>query len=145
MEAVRVMKLLLERDQRVVRCEIKPDELIVRRSSVGYRQYDELTAKALGYIDRMIGGRFSVDELARCAGASRRKLEMRFQAQLGMAPATYIRNKRRVLAERLLKESTLPIREIAVRCGAGSLQAFTAQFKQAHGIPPGAFRSEEVR
>jgi len=140
-EAVRLMQRLLEGDRRVVRCEIRPDELIVRRSSAGYPAYGELTARALGYMDRMIGGRFSVDELASFAGASRRKLEMRFQAEVGMAPAAYLRAKRGMLAERLLRESTLTIREIAERCGAGSLQGFTAQFKGVHGVPPGEFRA----
>ncbi|MDD2598409.1 MAG: helix-turn-helix domain-containing protein [Kiritimatiellae bacterium] len=139
--AVGLMQRLLDGDRRPVRCEVAPVELIVRRSSAAGRTGDELVVKALGYIDRMIGVRFSVDELAVFAGASRRKLEMRFQGELGVAPAAYIREQRRVLAERLLTESTLTIREIAARCGAGSPQAFTTQFKELHGVPPAAFRA----
>lgn len=139
--AVGLMQRLLAGEKVVVRCKVAPDELIVRGSSAVGHSGDALVAKALGYIDRMIGTRFSVDELASFAGASRRKLETRFQAELGMAPAAYIREQRRVLAERLLIESTLTIREIATRCGAGSPQAFTTQFTEQHGIPPAAFRA----
>ncbi|MDA3923243.1 MAG: helix-turn-helix domain-containing protein [Kiritimatiellae bacterium] len=142
-EAVRLMQNMLGGDLEVVHLKIKPDDLIIRRSSAGYTNFDEFMVKALGYIDRMLAGRLSVDDLARFSGASRRKLEMCFQRELGMAPAAYIRRKRSVLAERLLKESRLTIRQIALRCGAGTLQAFTAQFKQVHGVPPGAFRDEK--
>jgi len=139
-EAVHLMQSLLEGQSGVTHRKVKPDQLIVRHSSAGYLACDELVAKALGYIDRMIARKFSIDELASSVGASRRKLEMHFQSELGTSPAAYVRQKRFALAEKLLKESRLTIREVAMRCGAGTLQAFTAQFKQAYGVPPGVFR-----
>jgi AraC-like DNA-binding protein len=143
-EAVHLMQSLLEGELKVRHRKVQPHQMIVRLSSAGCMACDELVAKALGYIDRMISRRFSIDELASFAGASRRKLEMRFQRELGVSPAAYVRQKRFALAEKLLKESGLTIREVSVRCGAGTLQAFSAQFKQRDGVPPGIFRKNGV-
>jgi LacI family transcriptional regulator len=135
-----MMQRLLDGERRVERLEIKPDELKVRLSSAVSNSSDSVVARAQGYIERRLTERFTVDDVARFAGASRRKLEMRFKSALGTAPAEYIRNKRMKLAERLLRESGLSVRDVSARCAAGSLQAFTAQFKLRHGVPPGRYR-----
>jgi len=139
-EAVKVMQGIFMGDNRVVCREIKPDQLKVRVSSEGSSVIDSVIGRAQGYIERRIAEHFTVDDVAHFAGASRRSLEMHFTHILGVAPAEYVREKRLKLAERLLLETTLTVREVAVRCSAGSLQAFTTLFKKRYGIPPAKFR-----
>ncbi len=142
-EAVKMMKRLLDGDDGVERREIKPVDLKVRLSSSGASKSDGVIVRSQGFIERSLSETFSVEDVAKHVGASRRKLEMRFKGELGTTPAVYIRGKRMRLAERLLQETAMTVREVAARCGAGSVQAFTAQFKLYHGVPPGKFRKRD--
>ena len=139
-EAVALMKERLEGGP-VRKREVTPDELIVRGSSTAAVTGDSVIGRARGYIERSIAEAISVHDVARCAGASRRTLEMRFRTRMGISPAEYIRRRRMKLAERLLVETALSVREIAARCGAGSLQAFTSAFRKRHGMPPARYRA----
>ena len=141
-ESVELMKNLLAGEEKPTRLQIKPADIKVRLSSLRADKSHEVIIKARDYIERSLSDCFSVDDVAKYAGASRRKLEMRFKDELGTSPAAYIRNKRMKLAERLLLETGMNVSEVARRCGAGSVQAFTAQFKSCHGLPPGQFRRQ---
>ena len=48
-------------------------------------------------------------------------------------------------ARRLLAETSLPVAAVAVRVGAGSVQAFTTLFRQSFGSPPAAWRARQGR
>lgn len=142
LEAVEMMKAMLLGNKKPEHRLIKPSELKVRMSSLRSGKSDGVVIRARDFIERSLSESFLVDDVAKYAGASRRKLEMRFKNELSVSPAVYIRNKRMKLAERLLLETGMSVREVAACCGAGSLQAFTAQFKEYHGLPPGKFRRE---
>jgi AraC family transcriptional regulator len=45
-------------------------------------------------------------------------------------------------AERLLRESSAPITEIALRCGFSSTSHFSNRFRQSRGIAPSVLRRE---
>jgi AraC-like DNA-binding protein len=51
-----------------------------------------------------------------------------------------LRTKQLAYAVRLLRTTPLVIREIAVRCGFGTVSTFYRCFEAAHGVPPGVFR-----
>jgi len=139
-ESVEVLRRAFEAKLEPGQVVIAPSEVKVRGSSAASGRSDGIVVRAQGFIERTIADRFTVGDVARHVGASRRKLEMRFRSELGISPAEYIRDKRMKLAERLLRESSLTVRDVAARCGAGSLQAFTTQFKVCHGVPPAEFR-----
>jgi len=46
------------------------------------------------------------------------------------------------LAAKMLKESTLPISEIAEICAYEDIYYFNKSFKKHHGIPPGKYRKQ---
>ncbi len=142
LEAVEVMKSMLEGGMQLEHRAIKPTEFKLRISSLEACKSDRVVVRARDFIERSLSTGFSVDDIAKYAGASRRKLEMRFQQELSVTPAVYVREKRMRLAERLLLETGMKVSEVAARCGAGSLQSFTSQFKLYHGLPPGKFREQ---
>lgn len=78
----------------------------------------------------------SMDELAAIAGVSVRQIERRFRAMLGQSPAEYYRSLRLRRAKTLVEQSTLPISEIAVACGFGSLSNFSKKYAQEFGLSP---------
>ena len=62
---------------------------------------------------------------------------------VGVTLREYLRRKQLEEAERLILSTPLPMREIALHAGFGTTSTFYRCFKEAFGMPPGAFR--EVR
>ncbi|NWD92461.1 helix-turn-helix transcriptional regulator, partial [Pseudomonas sp. K5002] len=68
------------------------------------------------------------------------RLHARFIAESGQTPMDYIRTRRLQMARGLLRDSQLPIGEIAARVGYGSQSAFAAAMLREFGLSPRAFR-----
>lgn len=83
-----------------------------------------------------------VADLARIAGLSSARLHARFSAECGMTPMDYIRQRRLLKARRLVKQTLLPMGEIAAQVGYSSQSAFSAAMLRAFGCPPLAMRRE---
>lgn len=83
-----------------------------------------------------------VADLARLAGLSSARLHARFASECGLTPMDYIRQRRLTMARRLLRETVLPVGEIAARVGYGSQSAFSAAVLRAFGCTPLALRRE---
>ncbi len=85
-------------------------------------------------------GTLNVSELANRLQVSREHLSRRFRVETGMAPHAYIVRERMVRACRMLKETDLSLKEIAVRLGYGEPGHFTRTFRGALGMTPRRFR-----
>lgn len=53
--------------------------------------------------------------------------------------------RRMTVAKELLMHSTLPLTEIALRCGFHSASHFSNRFRQLHGVAPSAWRQDFSR
>ena len=83
-----------------------------------------------------------VADLARIAGLSVARLHARFTAECAMTPMDYVRQRRLLMARRLLTQTLLPMGEIAAQVGYASQSAFSAAMLRAFGCTPGALRRE---
>ena len=92
------------------------------------------------HIERHAARPLQVADLARIADLSVPRLHARFMAECGQTPIDYLRNRRLHMALRLLRETSLPIGEIAERVGYASQSAFCAAMLRAFGASPGALR-----
>ena len=63
-------------------------------------------------------------------------LERRFKASLHAPPGIVYLHLRLSKAAQLIETTTLPVAEIALRCGYDSPSAFTRAFKARYGITP---------
>ncbi len=131
---------LLAGEREVTREQVPPEELVVRGSTARYASSDEVVARAMGVALQTLAQNLGVDELARRVGVSRRTLELRFHTAFGRGPAETLRQRRLVLAKRLLLETDLTVAEVSARVGGGSVQAFTTLFRRRSGCTPAAFR-----
>ncbi|WP_223506904.1 helix-turn-helix transcriptional regulator [Pseudomonas sp. GL-RE-29] len=111
----------------------RPDSVVARRLP-----YAALNA----HIDQYAAYPLQVADLARVAGLSNARLHARFVAECGQTPMDYIRSRRLHKAVALLRESTLPIGEIASRVGYSSQSAFAAAVLREFGVSPGKLRRE---
>ena len=94
------------------------------------------------HIDLHAAYPLQVADLARIAGLSSARLYARFVAECGQTPMGYIRSRRLHIAVSLLRNSALPIGEIASRVGYSSQSAFAAAVLREFGDPPGKLRRE---
>ena len=81
-----------------------------------------------------------VEEATRRSGLAERTMKRRFKAATGFSPLDYVQRLRIEQAKRLLEEETLPIDDIAWRCGYEDPAFFRRLFKRTTGMTPGSFR-----
>lgn len=78
----------------------------------------------------------SLDELASYEHISRRQLERLFQKYLHCSPSRYYLKLRLTRARQLLKQTPLPIIEVASACGFVSTPHFSKCYREFFGVPP---------
>lgn len=83
-----------------------------------------------------------VEDLAERLGVGPRHLSRLFERHVGASPLQTAKTLRIQRAKRLLNETNLPMAEIAVRAGFGSVRRFNAAFAELYGRPPSALRRQ---
>ena len=82
----------------------------------------------------------TVERLAQRLGVGSRQLTRLFARYLQASPSEVARTARVQRAKRLLNETSLPMTEIAMRAGFGSLRRFNSVFVEVYGRPPTKIR-----
>lgn len=82
----------------------------------------------------------TVETMARQAGFSRYHFTRLFTAHTGLSPAAWLVEQRVRETARLLRGTSLPLKEIAVRCGFPDANYLSRVFRRHSGMPPGAYR-----
>jgi AraC family transcriptional regulator, alkane utilization regulator len=101
---------------------------------------DPLVGRALQLMQADPARRWTTDDLAREAGASRTVLGERFNSVLGKPPIEYLTGWRIQLAADRLRNGRDAIARIAVDSGYESEAAFNRAFKRVTGLTPGRWR-----
>lgn len=96
----------------------------------------ELDAFVLEHLHRPL----PVSRLASGLGMSVRTLTRWCRAHLAESPAEVVRRLRVEAAQRLLEESSLPLKDIAARTGLGDPSTLWRVFSQQLGVTPAAYR-----
>ncbi len=82
----------------------------------------------------------SVERLAEKAGYTRSHFSRLFKGRTGLSPQHYIINARLALVKELLRGTSLPISEVALRSGYTDLYLLSRQFRRQAGLTPSAYR-----
>ena len=106
---------------------------------------DERIAPALRLIHGEPGRAWRLGELAKHVGMSRTSFALRFKANAGVAPLTYLQNLRMRLAEQALREGAMSVAELAESLGYESDSAFSNAFKRRTGMAPKHYQSVLAR
>ncbi len=101
----------------------------------------DLVARAVrlitdGYVDE-----HGIAGLARRLAVTERHLHRLVVAELGTGPLALARTVRLQTARRLLRETSVPITEIAFASGFSSVRQFNASFQESYRQPPSALRA----
>ncbi|WP_439519320.1 AraC family transcriptional regulator [Hydrogenophaga sp.] len=101
---------------------------------------DRVVGASLNALHRKPAHAWTLDELAREAGASRSVLAERFQLLVGSSPMQYLTQWRMMLAANLLCRSKAPMAQIAQDVGYQTDTAFIRAFRREYGVPPATWR-----
>ncbi|MGY8526662.1 DNA-3-methyladenine glycosylase 2 family protein [Paracidovorax citrulli] len=104
----------------------------------------ELSGRLAQAAARLIEEGFLADAdlpaLAARIGVTDRHLRRLFQAQYGVTPLEYAQTQRLLLAKRLLTDTAMPITDVALAAGFGSVRRFNELLRTRYGIAPGTIR-----
>lgn len=109
-------------------------------------QDPELLRRLLRAKDRMDAASdedWPVQRLARVSGVSEAYFARSFKEAFGVPPHRYLLTRRIERATALLRDTDLPITEIAFQTGWSSLGTFGRTFRDITGESPGAIRARE--
>lgn len=96
--------------------------------------------KLAQYMEEHIQRSATIAGMARAGGVSKRTLLRKFKAQTGMSPMECLTQMRLSKACRLLRESSMEIKHIAISCGFPDSNYFSRQYKKRLGLSPRQFR-----
>ncbi|WP_145357326.1 XylR family transcriptional regulator [Alienimonas californiensis] len=119
---------------------MQPVGVATRQSTDVLAIADRDVAAAVQFIRQRASSGINVADVLRAVPVSRRSLEDRFRAILGRTPHEEIARVRLNRVRRLLRETELPIGEIAARAGYRSAAYLSAAFRKSVGCSPRDYR-----
>ncbi len=93
------------------------------------------------WISEHLAKDMSLPVLASQAGMSERSFSRRYTEATGLTPARAVERLRVEAARRLLSESRLPVKSVAVRCGFGSEETMRRSFLKLIAVTPQHYRA----
>ncbi|MBO5292226.1 MAG: AraC family transcriptional regulator [Lachnospiraceae bacterium] len=115
-----------------------------QKETAGYDYPGAVYVKqAVDYLTYHYHERVKINELADYIGINRCYLTNSFKKQLGMSPQEYLVRLRMDKAASLIRNTGLPVSEIAARVGYEDPLAFSKIFRQKYGVSPRKWREME--
>jgi AraC family transcriptional regulator of adaptative response / DNA-3-methyladenine glycosylase II len=105
-----------------------------------WRGASSTVSRALALIEMGALDDSDVEGLAFRLGIGERQLRRLFRRHLGASPVAVAQTRRVLLAKQLIHETRMPMTEIAMAAGFGSLRRFNETFRTLFKRPPSALR-----
>lgn len=105
-----------------------------------WRGTSNTVSRALDLIEGGALDTGDVDSLAERLGMGERQLRRLFRQHLGASPISVAQTRRLLLAKKLIHETRLPMIEVAMAAGFGSVRRFNETFQRLYDRPPGQLR-----
>ncbi|MFQ3786236.1 AlkA N-terminal domain-containing protein [Halomonas sp. A29] len=100
--------------------------------------------RALRLIDEGALDEVGLEALCDRLGVGSRQLRRLFQRHLGASPLAVAQTRRLLLAKQLLHETELPLADVALASGFGSVRRFNEVFLHLYGRAPGTLRGRRA-
>jgi AraC family transcriptional regulator of adaptative response / DNA-3-methyladenine glycosylase II len=84
----------------------------------------------------------SLETLAEALGVTDRHLRRVFAREYGVPPVVWLQTQRLLTAKHLLTDTTLPVMQVAMDAGFGSVRRMNALFRKKYRLSPADFRKE---
>ena len=109
-----------------------------------WRGTSNTVSRALALIEKGGLDGADVEALAERLGVGERQLRRLFRRHLGASPIAVAQTRRVLLAKHLIHETRLPMSEVALAAGFGSIRRFNETFQQLFRRPPSTLRRAGV-
>ena len=111
-----------------------------RLSTMDFSRAGSRTNQACAYIRQHAGEDISVSAVVKAVGGSERLLEKNFRTVLGHSICREIQNQRLEHVKQLLKDSSLPIEILSLRCGYKNANYLKNLFRKRMGMSMSEYR-----
>ena len=115
--------------------------MTIRTGTVARRR--ALFDEASEIIEREYAHPIELDDVARRLATSRRQLQRAFSEAGATSFRTHVAKVRMRRALELLREGSLPVRDVANSVGYRQPAQFAKTFRRHHGAPPSSFRGAQ--
>ncbi|MFP4215711.1 MAG: XylR family transcriptional regulator [Phycisphaerae bacterium] len=122
---------------------VPPTGIMPRLSTDTVAVPDPDVAEAERYIRLHAGEGITAQDVADHVSSSRRSLERRYSKHLGRGVGESLSAARRSIARRLLRETDMPILQIALSSGFASAASFATTFRRHQGLSPREYRKTQ--
>jgi len=100
--------------------------------------------RAIDWMEEHLYDRLELEDIAAAAYMSVPSMYRAFYALTGHPLKEYVRKRRTSQAAVLLRQTDMPVVDIAFACGFDSYQTFTKSFKKLTGLTPGTYRQSAL-
>ena len=97
--------------------------------------------QAIAYINDNLNRTIKLNDVAKLLDLSQYYFCHQFKQSIGIAPYKYVIQQRLERAKELIKQSKLPLADIALECGFSSQSQMTQHFRKCVGVTPKAYRN----
>lgn len=112
------------------------------RKTAASAAFPQSAADAVAYLNRNFAEKVSIAKLCAVANMSKAALMRNFCRETGTTPRQYQLQLRIAEAAILLRSTSNPLNEIAVKTGFSDSNYFGRKFKRLTGLSPGEFRRQ---
>ena len=125
-------------------CLIRLSRWLVSRGDADRREQRQMMGEKLldvyAYIAQHCAEKLTLEEVAAYAGYSKSHFARIFKENYGTSFYAFYMRQKMLLCRQLLGEAGLPVTEVALRAGFGSIATFNRVFRQYEGMTPTAYR-----
>ena len=107
-----------------------------------WRGTSNTVSRALALIETGALDEADVEALANRLGVGERQLRRLFRRHLGASPVSVAQTRRVLLAKQLIHQTLLPMTEVALASGFGSVRRFNETFQRLYDRPPARLRRQ---
>lgn len=104
--------------------------------------FDERLARVREYCEANLDRKISLSKAATVAGLEYTYFSSYFHSTVGVRFGDWLRYRRVLRAQEMLRATKQPIAAVANACGFGNLRTFQRAFRRVSGMTPRAFRRE---
>ncbi len=105
-----------------------------------WRGTSNTVSRALALIEAGGLDEVGIEALCERLGVGERQLRRLFKQHLGASPVAVAQTRRVLLAKQLIHDTHLPMAQVALAAGFGSVRRFNETFQALYGRPPGDLR-----
>jgi AraC family transcriptional regulator of adaptative response / DNA-3-methyladenine glycosylase II len=110
-----------------------------------WRGSADTVARALDWMNGGFEDDSRLGAIAARLGVSDRQLRRLFNQHLGASPVAVLQTRRILLAKQLIHETSLPMTQVALAAGFGSVRRFNETFRAMYRRPPSELRRDARR